>query len=106
MGTISLAIFSMTCYTKYEKSYFKGGIHMAMQFPKGKFISMVKVGEKGQIVIPKGARDLFSIQPGDNLLLLADEEKGIALVPSESLDTPATLFALGREVSRDDDSKG
>ena len=55
---------------------------MAMQFPKGKFISMVKVGEKGQIVIPKGARDLFSIQPGDNLLLLADEEKGIALVPS------------------------
>ena len=33
---------------------------MAMQFPKGKFISMVKVGEKGQIVIPKGARDLFS----------------------------------------------
>ena len=97
---------------------------MAMQFPKGKFISMVKVGEKGQIVIPKGARDLFSIQPGDNLLLLADEEKGIALVPSatilsaraltaqkrlvpsESLDTPASLFALGREVSRDDDSKG
>ena len=67
---------------------------MAIQFPKGKYISMVKVGEKGQIVIPKGARDLFSIQPGDNLLLLADEEKGIALVPSES------LFALGKEVSR------
>lgn len=76
---------------------------MPMQFPKGKFISMVKVGEKGQIVIPKGARDLFSIQPGDNLLLLADVEKGIALVPSESLDTPAALFQLGREVSRDDD---
>ena len=53
---------------------------MAMQFPKGKFISMVKVGEKGQIVIPKGARELFSIQPGDNLRLLADEAKGIALV--------------------------
>lgn len=77
---------------------------MPMQFPKGKFISMVKVGEKGQIVIPKGARDLFSIQPGDNLLLLADEEKGIALVPSEALDTPASLFELGREVSRNDDS--
>ena len=77
---------------------------MAMQFPKGKYISMVKVGEKGQIVIPKGARDLFGIQPGDNLLLLADEEKGIALVPSESLDTPASLFELGREVKRHDDS--
>ena len=75
---------------------------MAIQFPKGKYISMVKVGEKGQIVIPKGARDLFSIQPGDNLLLLADEEKGIALVPSESLDTPAALIALGKEVSRND----
>ena len=75
---------------------------MAIQFPKGKYISMVKVGEKGQIVIPKGARDLFSIQPGDNLLLLADEEKGIALVPSESLDTPTGLFALGKEVSRND----
>ena len=32
---------------------------MPMQFPKGKFVSLVKVGEKGQIVIPKGARELF-----------------------------------------------
>ena len=81
---------------------------MAMQFPKGKFISMVKDERKGaDSMNPKGARDLFTIQPGDNLLLLADEEKGIALVPvEESLDTPASLFALGREVSRDDDSKG
>ena len=78
-------------------------MHKPKQFPKGTIISKVKVGEKGQIVIPKGARDLFSIQPGDNLLLLADMEKGIALVPSESLDTPAALFQLGREVSRDDD---
>ena len=37
-----------------------------------------------------------------DLLLLADEEKGIALVPSESLDTPAALFALGKEVNRND----
>lgn len=79
---------------------------MALQFPKGKFISMVKVGEKGQIVIPKGARDLFQIQPGDNLLLLADETHGIALVPSEALDTPASLFALGKEVNQDDDPSG
>ena len=63
---------------------------MAIQFPKGKYISMVKVGEKGQIVIPKGARDLFSIQPGDNLLLLADEEKGIAL----EMDIRSTLEGL------------
>ena len=78
---------------------------MAMQFPKGKFISLVKVGEKGQIVIPKGARDLFSIQPGDNLLLLADEEKGIALVPSESLDVPDSLFRLAKEADDDGNSE-
>ncbi len=47
---------------------------MPMQFPKGKFVSLVKVGEKGQIVIPKGARELFSIQPGDQLLLMADNK--------------------------------
>ena len=50
---------------------------MAIQFPKGKYISMVKVGEKGQIVIPRGARDLFSIQPGDNLLLLATKKRAL-----------------------------
>ena len=53
---------------------------MALQFPKDKFMATVKVGEKGQIVIPKGARDLFGIQPGDTLLLLADKTQGIALV--------------------------
>ena len=43
----------------------------------------VKVGERGQIVIPKEARDLFDIRPGDNLLLLGDEEKGIAIVKED-----------------------
>ena len=54
-----------------------------MKAPKDKFIATVKVGEKGQIVIPKGARDLFGIQPGDTLLLLADEKQGIALVSND-----------------------
>ena len=35
---------------------------MGLQYPKGKFLSIVKVGEKGQIVIPKGARELFGIE--------------------------------------------
>ena len=52
-----------------------------LQLPEGKHISTVKVGEKGQIVIPKGARELFDIQPGDTLLLMADVDQGIALVP-------------------------
>lgn len=51
--------------------------------PDGKFMATVKVGEKGQIVIPKGARDLFGIKPGDTLLLLADITQGIAIVKND-----------------------
>lgn len=46
----------------------------------GKYASTVRVGEKGQVVIPKAARDLFGIKPGDTLLLLADVQRGIAIV--------------------------
>ena len=48
--------------------------------PPGKFASTVTVGQKGQIVIPKGARELFGIKPGDTLLLLADVQRGIAIM--------------------------
>ena len=53
--------------------------------PKGKHIfGMVKVGDKGQIVIPANARKIFDIQPGDNLLILGDEEQGIAILKEKS----------------------
>ena len=48
-----------------------------------------KVGDRGQIVIPKEARTLFSIQPGDTLLLLADEKRGLAIPEKGSF---ASLF--------------
>lgn len=50
--------------------------------PQGKhFFGVVKVGERGQIVIPKEARDMFQIQPGDKLIVLGeDATKGIALL--------------------------
>lgn len=54
-----------------------------IKFPKDRFMSTVKVGEKGQIVIPKGAREIFGIEPGDTLLLMADIDKGIAIVRNE-----------------------
>lgn len=57
---------------------------MAMKMPKGKFLAAVRVGEKGQIVIPKGARELFGIEPGDTLLLMADERQGIAIMPNDT----------------------
>lgn len=56
-----------------------------MKETKGKYAGTVTVGSKGQIVIPKGARDLLNIQPGDTLLILADEKRGIAVTKDDVL---------------------
>ena len=54
-----------------------------MQENDGKYIfGVVKVGEKGQIVIPRDARKVYDIKPGDALLLLGDQ-RGMALVKTE-----------------------
>lgn len=57
--------------------------------PRGKHLfGTVKVGERGQIVLPKKARDLFHISPGDLLVVLGDENPqsaGIALIPGDSI---------------------
>ena len=58
---------------------------MTMKMPADKFMSSVKVGEKGQIVIPKEVREMFNIEPGDMLLLFADKERGIAIVDNDGL---------------------
>ncbi|MGN0424439.1 MAG: helix-turn-helix domain-containing protein [Acetatifactor sp.] len=63
--------------------------------PKGKHVfGLVKVGDKGQIVIPAKARKVFDINPGDNLLVLGDEGQGIAIIKEKGL---LDLLRMGRE---------
>lgn len=58
-----------------------------MEIPKGHYIfGTVKVGERGQIVIPKEARQVFSINAGDTLIVLGDEKWGIAVTKSDVLE--------------------
>ena len=56
-----------------------------MDYPKGKYAWSVKVGEKGQFVIPKEARDVFNINAGDSILVLGDIEQGLAIPRKESI---------------------
>ena len=54
-----------------------------MNVQNGKYAWMVKIGEKGQFVIPKEARDLFDLQPGNEILVLGDENRCLAILPKE-----------------------
>ncbi|MGN0773686.1 MAG: helix-turn-helix domain-containing protein [Candidatus Ventricola sp.] len=74
-----IAVDDLICY---EKST---GMGLGIP-PKGKHIfGLVKVGEKGQVVIPAKARTIFRIKPGDNLIVIGDESQGIALIKEENL---------------------
>ena len=53
---------------------------------KNKFVGVAKVGEKGQIVIPKEARDMFDIKPGDTVVVLCDKQKGIGILKSKIIE--------------------
>ena len=52
---------------------------------KDKFVGICKVGEKGQIVIPKEAREMFNIEVGDILAILGDKAKGITIIKAEEI---------------------
>ena len=92
-------MISYTNHTNYT-DYTKGDD--VMKAPKGKYAWTATVGEKGKIVIPKQARDLFGINPGDTLLLLGDEKRGIAIPPKGAF---AELFAIAFEAQADGDEQ-
>ncbi len=72
-------MISMVCITDERST-------ILMEKPEGKYAWTVTVGTKGQIVIPKEARDVFNINPGDHLLILADVKQGMAIPPKDSFD--------------------
>jgi AbrB family looped-hinge helix DNA binding protein len=78
-------MISITNHTKEARN---------MKRPEGKYAWTATVGEKGQIVIPKQAREIFGIKPGDTLLLLGDEQRGIAIPPKGAF---AELFGAAFE---------
>ncbi len=67
--------------------------------PRGKHLfGTAKVGEKGQLVIPKEARELFGIRPGDTLLILGDERTGILISrPDLMQDVAKNVFRTVEE---------
>lgn len=75
-----------------------GGMGIASP-PRGKHLfGNVKVGERGQIVIPKEARDLFGIAPGDKLVVLGEEGQGLALC--KEADFMANVEAVMKSAKR------
>ena len=63
---------------------------------KEKFVGISRVGEKGQIVIPKEARDMFNIKSGDSIIVLCDKTRGIALLKADAIeDLTDKIFTIG-----------
>jgi len=90
---------------KYEMCDLQGGIRLAggkhvLGMSKARHIfGTAKVGDRGQIVIPKDARELYGIKPGDTLLVLGDEENGMIVTKPEVLSELAAkiLSQIGKE---------
>lgn len=76
-----------------------------MKIPSGHYIfGTVRVGERGQIIIPKEARDTFDIKAGDTLIVLGDEKWGIAVTKSDVLQKHAAdVFARIAGENADED---
>ena len=74
-----------------------------METMQDKFMTTVRIGPKGQIVIPKEVRAMFGLAPGDSLILLADRERGIALQSSSYYDSfVRAVFDQGAQAAAPD----
>ena len=62
-----------------------GGKHILGKQSSQRVFGTAKVGDRGQIVIPKEARELFNIRPGDTLLIMGEENKGLIISRPELL---------------------
>lgn len=69
-----------------------GGKHILGKGNARRVYGTAKVGDRGQIVIPKEARELFGIKPGDTLLILGEEETGLIVTRPEVLSDLANLI--------------
>ena len=63
-----------------------GGKHILGKRKQQQVFGTAKVGDRGQIVIPKEAREYFGIEPGDTLLILGKHETGLIVTKPETLD--------------------
>ena len=79
-----------------------GGKHILAKQSAQKVFGTAKVGDRGQIVIPKEAREFFGIEPGDTLLILGKHETGLIVTKPETLDDLATR--IFQSVEKEDKS--
>ena len=78
-------------YEKCERSdRMPGGKHILGKGKQQRVFGTARVGDRGQIVIPKEARDFFGIEPGDTLLILGKQETGLIVTKPETLNALAT----------------
>ena len=82
-----------------------GGKHLLGR-PKSHIFGTAKVGEKGQIVIPKEARKLFQVEPGDTLLILGDERNGIIVTKPDVIRDAATQIFENLGSREEDENNG
>ena len=81
-------LYKYEIYPLKEAGGVAGGKHILGK-AKRHIFGTAKVGEKGQIVIPKDARQIFGVKPGDTLLILGDEETGIIVTKPDVIETAA-----------------